>query len=130
MLRSACQAPHRTRRLALPRPLSPALRAALAIVFAALVPAACCPAVAAASDAGGPPAVGSGPPPVPGGLGQVAAASSTKFHSRGSEAGVSPTRSATSPYWACPEGPCDAIIDPLPVRAAGRYALRQGGAAL
>src|SRR5262245_15018995 len=130
MLRSACQAPHRARRLALPRPLSPALCAALAIVFAALVPTACCPAVAAASDAGERPAVGSSPPPVPGGLGEVAAVSSAKFHGRGSEAGVSPTRSATSPYWACPEGPCDAIIDPFPVRAGARYALRQGGPAL
>ncbi len=46
------------------------------------------------------------------------------------EGGVSLTPSKTKPYWLCPEGPCDAIIDPEPVRkkvhAAMRLALPDG----
>lgn len=44
---------------------------------------------------------------------------------------VSLSRSSTSPYWACPESFCDAILDPQPVeRAIGgsvRFAMPGGG---
>ncbi|HXW59803.1 MAG TPA: S8 family serine peptidase, partial [Solirubrobacteraceae bacterium] len=46
---------------------------------------------------------------------------------RALESEVSPTPSATKPYWACPQGPCEAIVDPRPVRAAGHWALPAGG---
>jgi hypothetical protein len=46
---------------------------------------------------------------------------------RGSRPDISPTPSATKPYWACPEGLCEAIIDPPPVKVSGRYALPAGG---
>jgi IPT/TIG domain/Subtilase family len=36
-------------------------------------------------------------------------------------------KSATRSHWACPEGACDAIIAPRPVRKADGYALPQGG---
>ena len=45
----------------------------------------------------------------------------------GSEPAISLTPSATKPYWACPEGPCEAIIDPPAVKVPGGYALPGGG---
>jgi hypothetical protein len=46
--------------------------------------------------------------------------------SRTSTPGISLTRSATKPYWACPTEACEAIIDPQPLRVSGRYELPQG----
>ena len=43
------------------------------------------------------------------------------------QGGVSLTPSPTRPYWACPEGPCEAIIDPVAARASGRWALAARG---
>ena len=37
------------------------------------------------------------------------------------------TASKTEPHWACPEGPCEAIIDPPAIRRSGHYALPAGG---
>ncbi len=42
-------------------------------------------------------------------------------------AGISLTPSETEPYWACPEGACEAIIDPRSVRVSGHWALPAGG---
>jgi IPT/TIG domain/FG-GAP repeat len=39
---------------------------------------------------------------------------------------ISTTPSTTKPYWACPHEACEAIIDPPPLRASGRYELPQG----
>jgi hypothetical protein len=39
---------------------------------------------------------------------------------RKSAVGVSLTRSASMPYWACPEEACQAIVAPTPVSAGGR----------
>jgi hypothetical protein len=47
--------------------------------------------------------------------------------SRAPASGVSPTPSAATPYWACPTGACETIIDPPPLPVSGRYALREGG---
>jgi hypothetical protein len=47
--------------------------------------------------------------------------------SRAPASGVSQTPSATTPYWACPTGACEEIIDPPPLPVSGRYALREGG---
>jgi alpha-tubulin suppressor-like RCC1 family protein len=41
--------------------------------------------------------------------------------------GISLTPSKTKPHWACPEGPCEAIIDPPPVRVSGHWTLPAGG---
>ncbi len=35
--------------------------------------------------------------------------------------GVSSVPSATLPHWACPEGACDAIVDPPPIRVGSRF---------
>ena len=43
------------------------------------------------------------------------------------QAGISLTPSNTQPHWACPEGPCEAIVDPPPVRRRGHWALPAGG---
>jgi hypothetical protein len=43
------------------------------------------------------------------------------------EAGISRTPSTTEPYWACPHGPCEAIIDPPTVRVSGGWALPADG---
>ncbi len=43
------------------------------------------------------------------------------------EAGISQTPSKTEPYWACPHGPCEAIIDPPAVERSGHWALPAGG---
>ena len=43
------------------------------------------------------------------------------------QAGISLTPSAKTPYYACPEGACEAIIDPRPVKISGHYALPAGG---
>ncbi|MHB8490770.1 MAG: IPT/TIG domain-containing protein [Solirubrobacteraceae bacterium] len=40
---------------------------------------------------------------------------------------ISPTPSTTKPYWACPDGACEAIVDPAAVRVARGYALPAGG---
>jgi hypothetical protein len=41
--------------------------------------------------------------------------------------GVSLARSSTQPHWACPQGACEAIAAPRPVRVAARFALPGGG---
>jgi alpha-tubulin suppressor-like RCC1 family protein len=43
------------------------------------------------------------------------------------QTGVSLTPSTTKPYWACPDGPCDAIVDPRPARPSRHWALPTGG---
>ncbi len=45
----------------------------------------------------------------------------------GLKSAIALTPSNTRPYWACPEGPCEAIIDPRPVRIAGGWRLPAGG---
>jgi IPT/TIG domain len=40
---------------------------------------------------------------------------------------VSATPSATKPHWACPTGPCEAIVDPPPVKLSSGYALTPNG---
>jgi IPT/TIG domain/Subtilase family len=42
-------------------------------------------------------------------------------------AAVSATPSKTRPYYACPAGACEAIVDPAPVRTSAGYALPAGG---
>jgi hypothetical protein len=46
---------------------------------------------------------------------------------RAAASGVSLAPSTTTPYWACPKGACEEIIDPPPLPVSGRYALREGG---
>jgi hypothetical protein len=41
--------------------------------------------------------------------------------------GVALAPSHTAPYWACPEGVCTAIVDPVSRVASRRYALPRGG---
>ena len=43
---------------------------------------------------------------------------------------ISLARSTTTPYYACPSGACEAIVDPPPVAVASRFALSRGGALL
>ncbi len=43
------------------------------------------------------------------------------------EPGISLTPSTTRPYYACPQGPCTAIVDPPPARTAQGYELPAGG---
>src|SRR5580658_8623292 len=40
--------------------------------------------------------------------------------------GVSQASSARVPHWACPDGPCEAIVDPHPVKTFAGYALPGG----
>ena len=40
---------------------------------------------------------------------------------------ISLRRSSTEPYWACPEDLCEAIVDPRPVRVAGRWRAPKAG---
>jgi subtilase family serine protease len=42
------------------------------------------------------------------------------------ESGISSTPSSTQPYYGCPNGPCDLVIDPLPVKTASGYELPGG----
>jgi sugar lactone lactonase YvrE len=58
-----------------------------------------------------------------------AAASAGRFQRRARtrETGISLTPSATKPYWACPQGLCDAIIEPPATKSSGRWALPAGG---
>ena len=39
---------------------------------------------------------------------------------------MSLTPSASKPHWACPSSPCDAIVDPRPVKLDGHYMLPDG----
>ncbi len=43
------------------------------------------------------------------------------------EPGIALTRSTTKPYYACPNGPCDAIVDPPTVEKSTGYELPAGG---
>jgi len=49
----------------------------------------------------------------------VAAAGGLKLKKRA--VGVSSVPSATLPHWACPEGACDAIVDPRPTKVGSRF---------
>jgi hypothetical protein len=51
----------------------------------------------------------------------------TAHAAEAAEPEISSTPSATKPYFACPHGPCDLVIDPHPVKLAGGYALPEGG---
>jgi streptogramin lyase len=44
--------------------------------------------------------------------------------------GIALERSASEPYWACPQGLCEAIVDPAVQRSGGRWVLPAGGPAL
>jgi hypothetical protein len=46
---------------------------------------------------------------------------------RAIEPGIALTKSTTKPYYACPNGPCDAVIDPAPVKTSSGYELPAGG---
>ncbi len=48
-------------------------------------------------------------------------------HARGGGSRISLTPSASRPYYACPGGACEAIIDPKPLRGPAGYALPGGG---
>jgi sugar lactone lactonase YvrE len=45
---------------------------------------------------------------------------------RARETGISLTPSSTRPYWVCPEGVCDAIVDPGAKKTKGRWGLHSG----
>ena len=49
---------------------------------------------------------------------------------RAHQSGVSLTPSNTRPYWACPQGACEAIVDPPAVKVGGRWQLPAGARAL
>ena len=49
---------------------------------------------------------------------------------RRSVPGISSTPSASKPHWACPEGPCELIVDPRPAKVHGRFELPGGRLAL
>jgi alpha-tubulin suppressor-like RCC1 family protein len=49
------------------------------------------------------------------GVGEVTPGMAERRGGLGSTGGISLTPSKTEPYWACPEGPCEAIVDPPPV---------------
>jgi hypothetical protein len=53
--------------------------------------------------------------------------SGDRVRRRPAHAGISLTPSKTEPYWACPEGACEAIVDPPAVTASGHWALPAGG---
>lgn len=46
------------------------------------------------------------------------------------ESGISATPSSSRPYFACPDGPCDVVIDPPAVSTATGYELPAGGPVL
>jgi streptogramin lyase len=46
---------------------------------------------------------------------------------RARDTGISLTPSTTKPYWACPEGLCDAIVEPSATRSYRHWALPTGG---
>ncbi len=118
-----------------------AVVAALTIVMSGLASAASYGAAASGSNASGP--LGNGTSThsdvsaVLSGRSEVAGISARGFYGRPTSAprpsggrgepAISLTPSTTKPYWACPEGPCEAIIDPQPVRVPGGYALPAGG---
>ena len=66
-------------------------------------------------------------PLVPSGLSGGMPISERRVRRRPPHAGISLTPSKTEPYWACPQGACEAIIDPRSVRASGHWALPAGG---
>ena len=55
---------------------------------------------------------------------------SSGLRKRAARPGIALERSASEPYWACPKGLCEAIVDPPAVRSAGRWRLPAGTAAL
>jgi hypothetical protein len=63
----------------------------------------------------------------PGALSEATFVPRGRMRSLAPASGVSLTPSATKPYWACPAGACEEIIDPRPVTVSGRYALQEGG---
>src|ERR1700680_2907842 len=118
-----------------------ALVVALSIAIAGPASAASYGAIASGPNASGP--LGNGTsthsdvPALLSGLSEVAVTSAPRFYGRPTSAprlhggrgepAISLTPSTTKPYWACPEGPCEAIIDPPPVRVPRGYALPAGG---
>ncbi len=56
----------------------------------------------------------------PGAEASAAQERARSWRRRKSTPGISPTRSTSKPYWACPEEACQAIIDPSPVAAGAR----------
>ncbi len=62
-----------------------------------------------------------------GALGPLAAGAT---RTRARQSGISLTPSAIEPYWACPDGPCDAILDPRPTLTGGKWQLPATGAVL
>jgi sugar lactone lactonase YvrE len=65
----------------------------------------------------------------PGDVGPIAGANGVT-RERALQSGVSLTPSKTEPYWACPRGACEAIVDPPATKAAGRWVLPDGARAL
>ena len=51
----------------------------------------------------------------------------TVAQERARQTGISLTPSGDEPYWACPQGICEAIVDPAPIRVDGHWALPDGG---
>lgn len=118
-----------------------ARRALVGLALVALVAVSCAPlaraagsgrgmAVRASEALGSPPALW-GP-----GIGSLEQSAPGARALRKSAPGVSLTRSASTPYWACPQSACEAIVDPpaVPVRgrrlrdgALARFALPAGG---
>jgi hypothetical protein len=58
---------------------------------------------------------------VPGG--ELGLAPRGQGHALATAPAISTTASRTMPYWACPREACEAIIDPPPLQASGRYQL-------
>lgn len=56
--------------------------------------------------------------------------SGLRLRSEAPPVGISLTRSKTRPYLACPEAPCEAIVDPPAVRESGHWRLPAGGPVL
>jgi alpha-tubulin suppressor-like RCC1 family protein len=56
-------------------------------------------------------------------LGEVTRLADPAQRDRAAQGGISLTPSATTPHWACPQGLCEAIVDPPPVKTAARWRL-------
>ncbi len=63
-------------------------------------------------------------------LGALGTLAAGVMRTRARQSGISLTPSTTEPYWACPDGPCDAIVDPRPVWTGHQWRLPATGAIL